>query len=53
MYPPEVLVRATPEPTLMGETYGALAEWAIALRSSLRQANTDKQSIRDWRRETE
>lgn len=46
--PPTVYLAAIPEPELKGQRNIDLTNWAIELRSSLRQANFDKMKLREW-----
>ncbi|UQZ90709.1 hypothetical protein C4J81_16460 [Deltaproteobacteria bacterium Smac51] len=46
--PPTVYLQEIPEPQLTGRTNGDLARWALELREALRQANSDKNALRDW-----
>ncbi|MDR2946314.1 MAG: hypothetical protein LBV79_06180 [Candidatus Adiutrix sp.] len=46
--PPVVYLQAIEEPRLAGRTNGDLAEWAVNLRTALRQANSDKAALRKW-----
>lgn len=48
VYPPAHLIQDCPEPTMLGDTNGALARYAIDLRSALRSCNGDKAGLRTW-----
>lgn len=46
--PPRELLQPCNEPTPAVATNGALAEYTLALRSSLRGCNDDKAALREW-----
>ena len=48
VYPPAHLIQDCPEPTMIGDTNGALARYAIDLRAALRSCNGDKAGLREW-----
>jgi len=45
---PASLTEATPEPVMQTPDNGGLLYWALELKCSLRQANSDKAAIRAW-----
>lgn len=48
LLPPASLLQPCPQPSLLGNTVGDLAKWAVAQEAALAQCNADKAALRGW-----
>lgn len=48
MLPPSVYLQQVDEPHFNGRTNSDLLAWALDMRKALRQANSDKNALRQW-----